>query len=339
MNSKGLNPKSGIFSHSFFATAIIISVSLFFTGNVVAAAEEVPSNAKLYKMILELKAEQKQLRAEANRAKAEATAAKNELAKTKRELSYIRQQPTTGAAIHSYNPGVIAKLENTFVSFGQEGGVADADGTTVDFGREYTPRLEIGYMNSQGAGIRGRYWSFDHSATSDDNIDEIDVDTHYFDLELFQRWQLSAMTELEGSVGLRNMEYKQTTTGSNKATNYETNFDGWGGTIALQAKRKLGMGKVYGRSRYSLLFGDSDIDTFGFNSDADDNPVHQVELGFGYEVAKEFNWGQLNANLGYEWQYWTNLGLADSSFGGIGNDDVLEDVSFQGWVLGVSAEF
>ena len=47
----------------------------------------------------------------------------------------------------------------------------------------------------------------------------------------------------------------------------------------------------------------------------------------------------MNTNLGYEWQYWSNMGIADTSFGGIGNDDVLEDVSFRGWALGIGADF
>ncbi|WP_126452974.1 hypothetical protein [Sulfuriflexus mobilis] len=74
-------------------------------------------------------------------------------------------------------------------------------------------------------------------------------------------------------------------------------------------------------------------------SDADDNPVTQTELAFGYEVDRDFTWGKLNANLGYEWQYWINLAAADIIFGGIGNDDVLENVSFDGFVLGIGAEF
>ena len=67
-------------------------------------AEEAPSNADLYKMILELKAGQKEMkaeaaasRAEAEKYEAEADAAKEELRKTKRELEAARQAGNVGA--------------------------------------------------------------------------------------------------------------------------------------------------------------------------------------------------------------------------------------------------
>jgi hypothetical protein len=327
-------------------TGIAAAVLALSVGNLYAAPEA-PSNAELYRMIQELQAEQGRLRDETRKAKAEAAEAKRELAESKRELAAVRQeqrrQPVAGGVSEAHDPGVFVRVENTFMTFGQEGGVTDILGNSADFDHEYAPRIELGYVGSGGMGIRGRYWLYDHDAGSVGS-DKVSVDTDYLDLELFQRWQLSANTELEGAVGVRYLDYKQEATNVAATQVADIDFDGWGGTTALQLKRRLGnYGGLYGRGRYSLLWGDSEITvtTAGVpvSFDADDNPVHQVELALGYELEHKFAWGGLNANLGYEWQYWTNLAPGDTTFGGIGNDDVLEDVSFRGWVLGVGVDF
>ncbi len=328
----------------FAITVLLLTLSV---GDLYAATEA-PSNAELYQMIQELKAEQALLRAETQKAKAEAAEAKAklelaesklELAESKRELAAVRReqrrQPVSGGAPMAFNPGAFVRVENTFMSYGQEGGVTDLNGVPASLDDEYAPRIELGFMDSSGLGIRGRYWSYDDRGNT--ATGSLAVDTDYFDLELFQRWRLGADTELEGAIGLRYLDFNQEATSG--ATVYNLDFDGWGGTTGLQVKRKLGFGKVYGRGRYSLLWGDADI-TAGANTfEADDNPVHQVELALGYEMEYKFAWGNLNANLGYEWQYWTDLAMADTSFGGVGNDDVLENLSFRGWVLGIGAEF
>lgn len=339
-----MNILTYVFSARRMLTAMLALCFMVLSSGVSADAPDAPSNAELYRMIQELKANQDALRNEAQRARADAEAAKAELADARRELAAIKQAPATGV-IEERAPAFFARLENTFVSFGQEGGVSDVVGSNADFDHDYTPRLEVGYVGRQGMGIRARYWSYDDDARADGNTGEINVDTDSFDLEVFQQWQLTQNTELEGAIGVRHVDFNQNVFDTASSNTYEGDFDGWGVTAGLQVKRKWGIGKVYGRSRLSALLGDHDItlrNSAGaviVESDANDNPVSQLELALGYEIARDFTWGKLNANLGYEWQYWTNLGLGDSTFGGIGNDDVLEDVSFKGFVIGVGAEF
>jgi len=79
--------------HTLFMIVISAVISAVSVSNVYAVAA--PSNAELYKMIMELKSEQTKLRAEAKKAKAEAVAAKEELAQAKTEIAYIRKQPSS----------------------------------------------------------------------------------------------------------------------------------------------------------------------------------------------------------------------------------------------------
>lgn len=334
------------FAGRLLATGLVAMSMLAVSIGARADAPDAPSNAELYRMIQELKANQDALRDEAKRARAEAEAARTELADAKRELAAIKQAPAArGGIVEARDPAFFARIENTFVSYGQEGGVSDVVGNNVNFSNDYTPRIELGYVGREGMGIRARYWSYDDSANATGGTGRVNVDTDSFDLEVFQHWQMTQTTEVEGAIGLRHLDFNQDTLDTGSGNTYSGDFNGWGVTAALQAKRKLGIGKLYGRGRLSALVGDHQIrirnsaGTVLASSDANDNPVSQLELALGYEIARDFTWGKLNANLGYEWQQWSNLGLGDSIFGGIGNDDVLENVGFRGFVLGVGAEF
>jgi hypothetical protein len=324
----------------------LLVLPLLFLSSSAAAdvSPDVPSNEELYQMIQELQDE-------TQNAKREAEAAKRELAEARRALAAVKPSaapPVVAPGVtEERDPAYFARLENTFMSYGQEGGAADAAGGTADFGNDYTPRLELGYVGSQGIGIRGRYWRYDDSESTDSaNNDKVKVDSDYYDLELFQQWQVTDKTELEGAIGVRWLAFNQGATNNAINREVDSDFNGYGATLAVQAKRKWGIGKVYGRSRLSVLLGEHDIQhintatgTVLTDVDAEDDPVSQLELTFGYEVARELPWGSLNANLGYEWQYWTNVAPANTTFGGIGNGDVLEDASFRGFVLGIGAEF
>lgn len=237
------------------------------------------------------------------------------------------------------------KHENTYMSYSQEGGVTDYDGASAGFSPEYSPRLEVGIIFYQDLGVRGRYWSFNNDAESDDN-DIVDVDTNYFDVELFQKVQVTQNNELEWSMGLRTMEFEQMQTGNAGVISILGDFDGFGGTVALEGKRKLcKYSKLYARCRYSILIGKHTSEIYNNGVllgtwEAYDSNVYQTEIAFGYEFNIPLaDWNTLNINIGYEWQNWSNVALGDNSFGGVGNDDVLEDASFFGWVLGVEFEF
>ncbi|MDT8403247.1 Lpg1974 family pore-forming outer membrane protein [Sulfuriflexus sp.] len=318
-------------SNSILTAMLALALCLTPFGVSADAPPDTPSNEELYQMI-------QRLEDEAAKAKREAELARQELAD--------RQIPAAVSAgiTEARDPAYFARLENTFMSYGQEGGASDAAGNGADFGNDYTPRLEFGYVGSQGMGIRGRYWSFDDTDSSDSAFnDKVKVDTDSIDLELFQQWQWTEKTEVEASIGVRVLDFEQTATDFGNNRIVDSDFSGYGATLGLQTKRKWGIGKVYGRSRLSVLLGEQDLQVTEAGTstkvDAEDNPISQLELGFGYEVARELRWGSVNANLGYEWQYWTNTAPANDTFGGIGDGDNLEDVSFRGFVLGVGAEF
>jgi len=240
--------------------------------------------------------------------------------------------------------GLFIKYENTFMSYSQEGGVADADGNPVDVDREYAPRIEAGLFFNKGLGLRGRYWSYDTDARSSaGNL--FSVDSSYWDVELFQNIRVTEKTELEWSAGIRKIDFNQSVGGGHGEWRYDSDFDSWGVTAALEARRTIWYGKLYARGRFSILAGDADLLYYYEGSPynprkATDNTIYQAELALGYEFNIPLSDRViLKMNAGGEWQNWSNIGMADSSFGGIGNDDVLEDIGFVGFVLGVGMEF
>ncbi len=235
------------------------------------------------------------------------------------------------------NGRAFGACELTFVRYLQEGGVTDVVGSPAEFDLEFAPRLEFGYVGSGGLGFRGRYWYFDAAAPSVAG-DSVAVDTFQIDFEVFQHWAPTCNTELEIAAGMRYLDFEQVATNLGVATLVFGNFDGLGGTLAVEGKRKCSIGALYARGRLSLLDGDvsilNDVDGTVIPFFASGNTVSQFELGLGVEIERRLGDRILaGARFGYEWQQWTNLAPADTSFGGIGNDDVLEDVGFSGLVL------
>ena len=229
--------------------------------------------------------------------------------------------------------------ELMFVRFFQEGGVTDVSGSPGEFDMQFTQRFELGYVGPGGQGVRSRYWYYD-ADTSSDAGGHIAVDTFCLDLELFFEHALSHKTALECSAGLRFLDFGQSLANASGASAIDGDFRGFGGTAALEAKRRFGLGNFYARGRFSLLMGDVNVDNIveGVVTPfrADGNTVTQTELALGYEIARRIGrWGEVKVHAGAEWQNWTNVAMADTSFGGVGNDDVLEDAGFAGLVLGI----
>jgi len=231
--------------------------------------------------------------------------------------------------------GIIVATEMAFLKYGQEGGVAAFSGDTIDFGMELAPRFELGYVGSGGTGVRARYWMMQADA-NDAGGSELDLDTFSFDMEILSQHRINSRTELEISAGLRYIDFRQLMTEEILGMDFTNEFNGFGGTLGIEAKRDIGFGKLYAKARGSILMGDSDIRYRAIESPvvsfhANDSVVGQGELGFGYELGMPLgDYAQLNLRLGAEWQLWSNIGIADTAFGGVGNDDVLEDAGFAG---------
>ncbi|MFH1264290.1 MAG: Lpg1974 family pore-forming outer membrane protein [Planctomycetota bacterium] len=238
--------------------------------------------------------------------------------------------------------GLVFDVELTFLRYFQEGGVTDAAGNPAEFDYELAPRFELGYVGPAGLGLRTRYWELDAAATSTVG-NPVGVNAYNFDLELFQVYDLSCDTTLELSAGVRYAELWQDAADIERVNGVISNFSGFGGTMAAEVKRDFLNGDLYARARLSLLMGDAGIRNITpqavVSSFADDCTATQTELAMGYEVSRCFeSLGVATLRTGVEWQNWANMAVADTSFGGIGNDDVMEDAGFAGFVVGLGLE-
>jgi hypothetical protein len=181
-----------------------------------------------------------------------------------------------------------------------------------------------------------RYWDFENAAVSDLG-DIIGVDAYYFDGELFQNYDLCCHSSVEFSLGVRYADFTQLTTEFLAPGDVVSAWQGWGGTAAIEGRRRILCGDLYARGRLSVLVGDGAVSDRGIvvaRCYAEGNTVTQVELAIGYEVSGYVGPALLSARIGAEWQQWSNVAMADGDFGGIGEDDVLEDAGWAGVVIG-----
>jgi hypothetical protein len=236
-------------------------------------------------------------------------------------------------------------VDLTYVRFFQEGGVTDIAGDPGDFNMKFAPRFELGWFGVNGMGVRMRYWNYDQNTISTDG-DGIAVDTFTFDLEIAQKYEIGCLTTLETFGGVRYVDFQQGLGDLATDRLLMGGFTAAGGTVGFEGRRHCWYGNVYARGRLSVLYGDSDavlIDTVGVvvvdQSEALGNIYTQTELGIGYEVSGEWGNSVVSARVGAEWHHWANAALADTSLGGVGQDDQLEDVGFAGLVLGLGVDF
>ena len=242
--------------------------------------------------------------------------------------------------------GLVADVELTFLRYFQEGGVADAAGFPAETDYEFAPRFVIGYVASNGLGIRTRYWEIDAAATSLAG-NAVGAAAYNLDWELFQEYSLGCNTTIELALGLRYSELWLDSTDLGAIPDPlfgEYGFSGFGGTMAAQVNRGVLCGNVYARARLSLLMGDATLRATNLNTlvvatdHADDCTAVQTELGLGYEICRCTRFGMVTLRTGVEWQNWANMAIADAPFGGVGDDDQMEDAGFAGFVVGFGLE-
>jgi len=237
--------------------------------------------------------------------------------------------------------GLTFDAELTFLRFGQEGGVTDSTGSPAEYDFELAPRFELGYELDSGLGVRTRYWYYDHDAVSAAG-NPIGVDTNQFDIEVYQRFCVTCNTDIEISGGARWLDFQQSATDLAAPGAIQNDTDPFGGIVALQLTRRISFGALYTRARWGILQGDAtivNITPIGTTSySAQDNMVQQLELAAGWEAGRCTDWGLVSVRLGAEWQQWANVAAADTVFGGIGNDDVLEDAGFAVFLVGLGVE-
>jgi hypothetical protein len=125
-------------------------------------------------------------------------------------------------------------------------------------------------------------------------------------------------------LGIRYADYLQGGTDLTVPETVLTGWQGWGGTVGLEAKRSIGFGSLYARGRLAALVGDSaavSVTPFGVVpiGVAAGTTVTQTELGIGYEAAGCFGRALVTGRVGAEWQNWSNvmvLGTGDAGWAG-----------------------
>jgi hypothetical protein len=235
---------------------------------------------------------------------------------------------------------VIFDTELTFLRYHQSGGVLASNTQPVEFGFDPAPRFVAGYERCDGLGIRGRYWFFDHSATTDGEVPTVlAIDTYNLDLEVYKRIALGCQTSLEVSGGIRYNEFDQS-----DSLGLSNGFKGIGGTVGLQGNHRFGNGLgLYARARWSIVQGDDELaDDGGFYNTytplLEPDATHsQTEIGIGIDWSRCLaNGAVLTVGVGGEWQNWDEFAVGRDGFSN--GETVLADVGFGGFVakLGVA---
>jgi len=217
--------------------------------------------------------------------------------------------------------GWIVAADLLFMQY-QRNNTFDADTSNLSYNP--TPRVVVGYQNACGLGVRMRFWDYDHSAPEPLGIPgaTLDTDTFNIDLEAFKTVQLTDLTTVEFSGGIRYNDFRETLNGLGSLG---TSFTGIGGIAGVKARCQMLGGAGYVSVNGAIIKDDQSFQGLGPPFSLL-NIVTQTELGAGYEWATYTSGGaRVWLRAGYEWWIWTGYG---DPFGD------QPDNSFVGFVLG-----
>lgn len=226
------------------------------------------------------------------------------------------------------------------------------DVTIRSFEWDYDPavRFWAGYENCEGFGLRARYFYYDQDAGPEAltvpaggfaGRDLADGSAEYFidvdadagesigaiaglhieavDLELSQRIDFCvASATFSGGVRYGQLESVVGVASSDgEAYLQASDFEGWGPTIALDARRPVRNGNLslVAGIRTSVLFGDSDVTVLSVDDEdflqERDNGVFVGEVMIGAEYSRCLANGiEMIGRVGWEGQYWTGMPLS-----------------------------
>ncbi len=211
--------------------------------------------------------------------------------------------------------------EATFLRLHTSNG-APADNVT---GYEIGQRYQLSYVNSRNLGSRLTYWDWDHTAEIG-GAAVAGVKTYNFDVEVFKRINLTNLTNIELSGGLR---YNDTAFNA-VALPIENSNAGFGGLFGLRGAVKTSTGgELYARSKWAVIMGNGT--TFGaLPNQGFDVVRNQWELGMGYQHNICLSNGILmTPRVGAEWITFTG------SESGVGLPGTFNDFALGGFVFGV----
>ncbi|WP_153556174.1 Lpg1974 family pore-forming outer membrane protein [Roseimaritima sediminicola] len=188
-----------------------------------------------------------------------------------------------------------------------------------DFDTQAALRVEAGYENAYGVGLRGRFFTFDTDGGAPNE---------YFDVRLYDIEATSALKlrnwdfEAFGGVRWGSIDF------SDENGSLGRDFDGFGLTMGGQARRcltqRLGLNAGV---RYSALYGKNEAGPFQL-----DNVIVPItELRLGVDYTRMLRRGvELIAEVGYEHQMYSSLSVAPN----IDPEDV--DVALAGPVFSIT---
>jgi hypothetical protein len=226
--------------------------------------------------------------------------------------------------------GLIVDADLLFLQFHQNAAFLADD----VFNYDPSVRLTLGFQNADGLGVRTRLWDYDHSGADAVNGLIFGVDTFNIDMEAFQAIQLTDLTSVELSLGIRYNDFRESV--SDGVIEEQVSFAGFGGIAGIKARRQMLGGAAYANVNSAILMDDV---TFSLTGDPPlapitlfDSVVTQTEIGAGYEWCRYTESGaKIWLRAGYEWWVWTGY----SSFF-LGGDDQL---GFGGFVFGGGGQF
>ncbi|MCS7236926.1 MAG: hypothetical protein NZ899_01495 [Thermoguttaceae bacterium] len=221
-------------------------------------------------------------------------------------------------------------------------------GPFTEWGYEPAWRFWLGYQGANGAGVRVRYFEFDHNQTYFDpeklenaNVRDIslDYDAWYVDIEYFDNVQIGHWNAiLHGGARHAELTRFDSIRWLEDPILYENRVlaKGWGLTAGVELRRPtVWMINLYADLRGSILFGDSVGQAFQNGQQVDGSFLENgtgaiLEISTGVEKAWDLASGaQIFGRLGAEAQYW------DGFIREFGNAEQGEAFGLFGWTFAV----
>lgn len=257
-----------------------------------------------------------------------------------------------------YGPGIYAGFEMTFLKpFFEDAAQEDAFSNGVDRQMEPAPRVWVGVVNASGAGLRARYWHYDHSSKPG-HVSHfftvpkpaiMTIAAHIVELEGTNQWWVSNQM-FTGGAGVRYAFFGQEFGDQAGTALLFKKFQGVGPMLSAGTRRPLGNSgwALVSDIRGSILFGESRQanDLTGVSRDASDMNS-SVELQVGGEWSRRLRSGHRFYLRGMlEGQLWMGAGtfvegsdtVFDAVFDGANVSPDDHDVGFIGFsfMVGVS---
>lgn len=183
-------------------------------------------------------------------------------------------------------------------------------------------RYVLGYTTDSGLGIRGRYWSFDdqYQYVPPFAPAELGIAVEAADLEAVLNQRLRHF-DLEISAGLRYGSLQYTNPSATLLGIGQVTFEGIGPTLAVGARRELGIQGVsfFGNLRGSMLVGDVRngallpfMPATTFEEEVMLIGENQLGVAWKHDLGQHY---QLEVRTAWETQYWFSNTISDDVYG------------------------